>query len=191
MNAIRASWSLALSPSCSPTLPPCTWPAPTSNLLVGGRRSMSPAASPGLVCRSIYAALMVSAELSRRVGKVLGYPPLCETSGLQRRKFLEALVNADAFGICPAGGDPEGQENRPNLRIVGSDQFEEVRPGAVPPSRGIPRSPHGRRPSLRRLAGGAASCPQIGSDSGADRAARRRPGPRRSYYESVQVPRYG
>ena len=39
---------------------------------------------------------MASAELSRRVEKVVGYPPLCEA----------AIVQAE--------------QNRPNLRIVGT-----------------------------------------------------------------------
>ena len=40
---------------------------------------------------------MASAELSRRVGKVVGYPPLSELSDLQRREFHEALLEADTF----------------------------------------------------------------------------------------------
>ena len=39
---------------------------------------------------------MVSAALSRRVGKVVGYP-LSELSDLQRREFHEALLDADTF----------------------------------------------------------------------------------------------
>jgi hypothetical protein len=35
---------------------------------------------------------MASAELSRRVEKVVGYPPLSELSHLQRREFHEALL---------------------------------------------------------------------------------------------------
>jgi hypothetical protein len=40
---------------------------------------------------------MASVELSRRVGKVVAYPPLCEMSDTQRREFHEALVDADTF----------------------------------------------------------------------------------------------
>jgi hypothetical protein len=40
---------------------------------------------------------MASAALSRRVGKVVGYPPLCEMSDLQRREFQEARLDADTF----------------------------------------------------------------------------------------------
>jgi hypothetical protein len=39
---------------------------------------------------------MASAKLSRRVRKVVGYPPLAEMSDLQRREFYEALLDAVA-----------------------------------------------------------------------------------------------
>jgi len=54
-----------------------------------------------LVSRSIYAPPMASAALSRRVGKVVAYPPLCEMSDLQRREFHEALLAADSFEDLP------------------------------------------------------------------------------------------
>jgi hypothetical protein len=52
---------------------------------------------------------MASAELSRRVGRVVGYPPLVEMSAGQRRELHEALLDAEpvrgsARGV--AGGDP-------------------------------------------------------------------------------------
>jgi hypothetical protein len=40
---------------------------------------------------------MASAELSRRVEKVVAYPPLSELSDLQRREFREALLETDDF----------------------------------------------------------------------------------------------
>ncbi len=40
---------------------------------------------------------MVSVVLSRRVGKVVGYPPLSELGDLQRREFHEALLEAANF----------------------------------------------------------------------------------------------
>jgi hypothetical protein len=40
---------------------------------------------------------MASAELSRRVEKVVGYAPLSELGELQRREFHEALLDADSF----------------------------------------------------------------------------------------------
>jgi hypothetical protein len=49
--------------------------------------------------------------ISRRAGKVVGYPPLSEMNELQRRDFHEALLDADtfeesawevaAYGHCP------------------------------------------------------------------------------------------
>ena len=44
---------------------------------------------------------MASAELSRRVERVAGYPPLCGLSDQQRREFQEALLDADAFEDLP------------------------------------------------------------------------------------------
>ena len=44
---------------------------------------------------------MASAELSRRVGKVVGYPPLSELGDLQRREFHEALLEAGSFEGLP------------------------------------------------------------------------------------------
>ena len=35
---------------------------------------------------------MASDDLSRRVGKGVGYPPLCEMGDQQRREFHEALL---------------------------------------------------------------------------------------------------
>jgi hypothetical protein len=47
---------------------------------------------------------MASAELARRGGKVVGYPPLCEMGELQRREFQEALLDADSFEDPPGSG---------------------------------------------------------------------------------------
>jgi hypothetical protein len=44
---------------------------------------------------------MASAELSRRVGKVVGYPPLCEMDEHQRQEFHEALHDAGSFEDLP------------------------------------------------------------------------------------------
>jgi hypothetical protein len=44
---------------------------------------------------------MASAELSRRVGRVVGYPPLVEMSADQRRELHEALLDADNFEDLP------------------------------------------------------------------------------------------
>ena len=47
---------------------------------------------------------MASAELTRRVEKVVTYPPLCEMGDLQRREFHEALLEADGFEDLPPAG---------------------------------------------------------------------------------------
>jgi hypothetical protein len=44
---------------------------------------------------------MARAALSRRVGKVVAYPPLSELSADQRREFHEALLEADDFEGLP------------------------------------------------------------------------------------------
>jgi hypothetical protein len=67
---------------------------------------------------------MASAELSRRVEKVVAYPPLCDMSDLQRREFQETLLEADTFEDLPGKWQAailEAEENRPNLRIVAGD----------------------------------------------------------------------
>jgi hypothetical protein len=67
---------------------------------------------------------MASAELSRRVEKVLAYPPLSEMSDLQRREFHEALLDADSLEDLPGKWQAailKAEENAPKLRIVGSD----------------------------------------------------------------------
>ena len=67
---------------------------------------------------------MASAELSRRVRKVVGYPRLSEMSVYQRREFHEALLEVDSFEDLPGKWQAavlKEEKNRPNLRIVGSD----------------------------------------------------------------------
>jgi len=62
---------------------------------------------------------MASADLSRRVGKVVGYPPLCDMGGQQRREFHEALLNVQAFEDLPRnsdGGPSSGAEGGGSLR---------------------------------------------------------------------------
>jgi hypothetical protein len=44
---------------------------------------------------------MASAELSRRVEKVVGYPPLSEMGADHRRDFHEALLEASSFEDLP------------------------------------------------------------------------------------------
>jgi len=67
---------------------------------------------------------MASAELSRRVEKVVGYPPLAELSELQRREFHEARLEADSFEDLPGKWQAailEVEQNRPQLRVVTGD----------------------------------------------------------------------
>jgi hypothetical protein len=64
---------------------------------------------------------MASAELSRRVERVVGYPPLAEMGDLQRREFHEALLDADSFEDLPGrwqAASLEAEQNRPKLRFV-------------------------------------------------------------------------
>jgi len=62
--------------------------------------------------------------MSRRVEKVVGYPPLCDMDAAQRREFHDALLDAGAFGDLPVrwlgGGRRRGAEPA-RLRVVGSD----------------------------------------------------------------------
>ena len=67
---------------------------------------------------------MASAELSRRVEKVVGYPPLREMGDVQRREFHEALLDADSFEDLPGRWQAAivtAEQNRPDLRLVRSD----------------------------------------------------------------------
>jgi hypothetical protein len=64
---------------------------------------------------------LASAELSRRIEKVVGYPPLSELGDLQRREFHEALLDADAFEDLPGKSQAaivEAEQKRPMLRLV-------------------------------------------------------------------------
>jgi hypothetical protein len=67
---------------------------------------------------------VASAELSRRVEKVVGYPPLCEMSELQRREFHEALLEADTLEDLPGqwrAAILSAEQGRPKLRVVSGD----------------------------------------------------------------------
>ena len=67
---------------------------------------------------------MASVQLSRRVEKVVGYPPLSELTELQRREFDEAVLEAASFEDLPGKWQAavlEAEQNRPNLRVVTSD----------------------------------------------------------------------
>jgi hypothetical protein len=69
---------------------------------------------------------MASGELSRRVGKVGGCPPLAEMGDHQRREFHEALLDANGFEDMPGKWQAavlKAEENRPKLRVDGGDWF--------------------------------------------------------------------
>jgi hypothetical protein len=64
---------------------------------------------------------MASAALSRRVEKVVGYPPLSDMGDQQRREFHEALLDADSFEDLPGkwqAAIAKAEDNRPKLRLV-------------------------------------------------------------------------
>ena len=66
---------------------------------------------------------MPNATLSRRVQKVVPYPPLSEMSELQRREFHEALLVAASFEDLSGKWQAailKAEQNRPNLQIVDS-----------------------------------------------------------------------
>jgi hypothetical protein len=67
---------------------------------------------------------MASAELSRRVGKLVAYPPLCNMADLQRREFQEALLDAHSFEDLPGKWQAaivSAEQNQPKLRVVSRD----------------------------------------------------------------------
>jgi hypothetical protein len=73
---------------------------------------------------SLYPPPMASVELSRRVGKVVAYPPLSEMDAAQRREFQEALLDAASFEDLPGRWQAailEAEQNRPKLRVVSGD----------------------------------------------------------------------
>jgi hypothetical protein len=67
---------------------------------------------------------MARPDLSRRVEKVVGYPPLVEMDDRQRREFHEALLDADSFEDLPGKWQAailEAEQNRPKLRLISED----------------------------------------------------------------------
>ena len=67
---------------------------------------------------------MASAELSRRVEKIVGYPPLCELSDTQGQEFRETLLEADTFEDLPGKWQAailKAEQNRAKLRVVSGE----------------------------------------------------------------------
>jgi hypothetical protein len=61
---------------------------------------------------------------SRRVEKIDAYPPLSEMDARERRELHEALLEAGTFEDLPGKWQAAiltAEENRPKLRLVGSD----------------------------------------------------------------------
>ena len=118
---------VCVGPPLRDTGPGSSHGSPGSNQLHDSERlteRFDRSTSPGNYPRRIYAAPMASAELSRRVEKVVAYPPLSEMSDLQRREFHEALLDTDSFEDLPGkwqAANLKAEQNRTNLRIVTSD----------------------------------------------------------------------
>jgi hypothetical protein len=64
---------------------------------------------------------MASAALSRRVEKVVGYPPLSEMGDGQRRELHESLLDAHSFEDLPGKWQSaiiKAERNRPKPRLM-------------------------------------------------------------------------
>jgi hypothetical protein len=100
-----------------------------------------------------------SAELSRRVEKVVGYPPLSEMSSAQRREFQEALLDADASRTCGGSGrrrsSRANRTGRSSSSPAATSDSSPVSAGEIagvrPRPRGVRSGAAQRRRALRRL----------------------------------------
>ncbi len=104
--------------------PPRDTPNRDDNPGVEHRPSETPPANQGTEHKPATPGPMASAELSRRVVKVVGYPPLSEMGDQQRRDFREALLDAYTFGDLPGKWQAailKAEQSRPKLRLVGDD----------------------------------------------------------------------
>jgi hypothetical protein len=67
---------------------------------------------------------MATAEVGRRVEKVVSYAPLVEMLDSQRREFHEALLDADSFADLSGKRQVailDAEAARPQLRVVKGD----------------------------------------------------------------------
>jgi hypothetical protein len=67
---------------------------------------------------------MANRDLSRRVEKILAYPPLNEIAERQRREFHEALLDAESFEDLPSKWQAAilaAEHNAPTLRLPARD----------------------------------------------------------------------
>jgi hypothetical protein len=63
-------------------------------------------------------------RLSRRVGRVVGYPPLVDMDDRQRREFHEVLLDAEGLEDLPGKWQAamlEAEASRPKLRLITGD----------------------------------------------------------------------
>jgi hypothetical protein len=68
---------------------------------------------------------VASAELSRRVGKVVGYPRLVEMSAEQRREFHEALLEVQTLEDLPGKFEAallNAEESRPSCGLSAASE---------------------------------------------------------------------
>ena len=113
------NWQLANSVTDAPLC--------TSVPAGGSVRSAMPVSTSGTVSsRTDRSTLpgVARADLSRRVGKVVGYPPLSEMGERERPEFHEVLLEADTFEELRGKWQAailKAEQNRPRLRIVGGD----------------------------------------------------------------------
>jgi hypothetical protein len=70
---------------------------------------------------------MASAALSRRVGKVVVYPPPSEISDPKRRKFHETPLDADTSDDLPGNG--RRRSSRRNLVYYVKEYWDETAKG--------------------------------------------------------------
>jgi hypothetical protein len=76
---------------------------------------------------------MASAALSRRVEKVVAYPPLSEMGDSQRREFHEALLDADGFEDLSGKWQAailQAEQNRPTRGLSATTRHRRVPFGA-------------------------------------------------------------
>jgi hypothetical protein len=96
---------------------------------------------------------MASAQLSRRVEKVVGYPLLSELGDLQRREFHEALLEAGRFEDLPGKWQAailKAESKGPKLRAI-RWRYEKT----------AARSPSHVRLSIRKYEAHAAAAPPV------------------------------
>jgi hypothetical protein len=103
-----------------------------------------------------------SAELRRRVEKLVGYPPLAEMSDRQRRELHQSLLEAGSFEDLPAkwqAATLKAEQNRPNL-LAAVGHLVLPRRGRFPSPRDarLPVETNAATTSARQQATSATTC---------------------------------